>query len=214
MDDSTCIYCGNKLEIGISSIFDATHCNFCSNRFTYINRKLDLYFLDLYVLFLYDDAARDYLYRYKGLGDVGLAEFVRVSLVEKVKEILEEFGSVNVIGVPSSSSHIDERGFDHIEIFLDMIQEEFIEKYRVGILKINKATRLDNAHQGKKSLVDRRLAEHVFEFDQVLENDTTLVLDDVCTTGTTFINFWKCLNSYNKQGKIIFLSLFTSKNLL
>ncbi|ASI36298.1 amidophosphoribosyltransferase [Exiguobacterium sp. N4-1P] len=120
-------------------------------------------------LFLYEATAKDFLKRYKFLGDTALLDVFKEEL-KKVK-VKQDF----IVPIPLSRERLSERRFN---------QAEGIARMMRGKVTLCLA-RSDGPAQSRKARRERLSRANPYEVITSVEGKTILLVDDVYTTGTT-----------------------------
>jgi ComF family protein len=104
-----------------------------------------------------------------------------------------------VVPIPTVSSHVRERGFDHTALFARKLARRRHLKYSPVLLRKNKSTQ----HQLKKSTARAKAAAEAFYIARKSVPEKILLLDDIHTTGATLRAAEKLLCQYGAQKIII-----------
>ncbi len=101
-----------------------------------------------------------------------------------------------VIAVPLSQRKSKERGFNQAGLIAQAVAEEFSLDYQDPVLTRKKNTKA----QHKKTREERfENLKNAFACTGDLEGSTVLVVDDICTTGATFLESARALYEAGAQ---------------
>lgn len=157
-------------------------------------QKLGTSFLPNQALFVYDERAKEFMERYKFLGDCQVAQLVSKALRNRFSPLLAQ-GYV-LCPLPSSASSLKKREFESVAYLLDCAKIP----YESLLSHIG-----DGQKQSEKTRYQRLCLKQPFAVLEQLSYPSKVVLfDDVYTTGTTIRLAAKCL-----QSKGISLQLWT-----
>lgn len=147
------------------------------------------------VLLKYNDALREWLYRYKYQGDVRQATVMKDYLTAIHRKYKDYVWTV----LPSSPKHLKERLFHPTERLLEeaKIPYERLFDY-IG----------NNERQAAKTKQQRLELRQPFRIkkDQLLP-EKILIFDDLYTTGATMMKAKECVFGHNEQCEVYSLSL-------
>lgn len=126
-------------------------------------------------IYRYNDFARDWMVKFKVLGDIryGLA------FGQEVKKILKsDYPNHLVVPIPSSMKSLNERGFNQIEVILSILQMEYAN------LLVNIS---EDIKQSRKDKKERLKTTQPFQLNEPfdVEGLDILLMDDIYTTGRT-----------------------------
>ena len=185
--DSFCIVC-DKVSIGGS-----THekCMDIQNTQESVHRLNLIFPSRLITLFSYEGVVRECIKRAKFssrefLAFKRLAQFGCIYAVE----LGLDFRDFISVPIPVSSNRMRERGFNQSEMITKVICGNFKIKMGTSIL----VRKRDTPHQ---TTFDRALrfknVENAFKVNKKVEGANILLVDDICTTGATFLEASKVL---------------------
>lgn len=199
-----CDFCCSKLE----TLKDTTHCLGCGRKQESTSLCSDcLEWKKLYpnepfkhmALFTYNSFAKEYMEKFKIMGDCELAGLFSQDLKLAVKQFGKE---AVIVPIPISQRSQQERGFNQIELLL--------QKARISYIPLLK----NNSKQEKQSKKDKRermLTSQPFEVEDTYAEKITdkaiVIIDDIYTTGRTVFHAADSIRPY-KPSKIVTLSLF------
>lgn len=128
------------------------------------------------------------IYQYKGCGDYELKEIFINPFLE---ELILRYKGYKIVSIPSHAEHIEKRGFDHVKEMFSSLRIEFIdclfkkEKYK----------------QSDYNLEERSEAKNLIGIKngEALKNKKILIVDDICTTGSTLRSAIKLVSLYEPK---------------
>ncbi|MFD9626041.1 ComF family protein [Peribacillus muralis] len=132
-------------------------------------------------LFHYNEYLKEIIAKYKYRGDYALASI----FIPYLKEMLRDIEYDLVTCIPLSDERLKERGFNQAQALVDLL----------GLRTVEVLTRIDMEKQSKKSRHERIALPQVFHVtkNDLLHNQSILVIDDIYTTGTTLRQAAKAL---------------------
>lgn len=158
---SGCCLCGNVSNLGICAQHDVPICKawVVSERVTVLKRVIDAYKFEF----------------------VKAAAHRLVDLLDDSLPLLPK--NMVIVPVPTASSHIRQRGFDH----LDVLARLFAQRRGLRVARVLERSSAKTQHELNKA---ERQAEAggAFQITKGLEIDShtpLLILDDIITTGST-----------------------------
>lgn len=167
-------------------------CHECRSK---MNFKRRIYrFKDLEVEYFYDynPAFQTLLLQYKECFDEALYD----SFLYKIDNYINlRYIGYKLLLVPSSKKKIEKRGFDHLKKMFTNVSLK-----RVEGLKLIKDT-----NQQGKSFFERSSMEDNYTYNGPML-DKVLIVDDVCTTGSTIRGIYRAIKPYAKTIKILVLA--------
>lgn len=146
--------------------FGATICSTCEQKFSPVKNEQ----ADHRSLYDYNEAMKDYLHRYKFMGDVVLAKVFQ----KQLHDVFKREQSI-VVPIPMHPQKLVERTFSHID--------ELLIAAKIPYKHLLEKTTTD--HQSKKSREERINTPQLFRLIGEIDNKHYVVFDDIYTTGTT-----------------------------
>lgn len=133
--------------------------------------------------FYYDSAFKEWLKRYKFMGDVRLAG----TFAKQLQIIQQEFSDYQICPIPLATARLKERGFNQV-----------IEMLRVAKIPYSQLlTRSDHSlPQSQKTRQERLKTTQPFKLavvPTIIKGKKVLLVDDVYTTGQTLFHAASCL---------------------
>lgn len=170
-----CLLCSTPLQsvFGWQNFFvrqlPQVICTRCENKFEQITEQQEE---GVHSFFVYSEAMKDYIHRYKFLGDVVLAKVF--------SRLLEEFfrqEQAVIVPIPMHRTNLKKRTFAPVDELLRAANISFIHA-------LEKTT---TATQVGKTRSERLAVAQLFEVldAKLIENKEILLFDDLYTTGTT-----------------------------
>lgn len=147
-------------------------CVNCRNRLDYRPRTFNMDGVKIYSLYRYDTEFSRLLIQYKEMRDVALAP---VFLNDHSFELRRKYWLGTKLLMPSSSEKVKERGFNH----LGLIYQDIFNHVESPFVK------LSTRKQVGLSALER--ADIHFDLTKEIATRTVVLLDDVITTGSTFM---------------------------
>ena len=166
-----CLLCGAPLIEQVSWLtfiqrFQATICLTCEQKFSPVSNEQ----ADHRSLYHYNEAMKDYLHRYKFMGDVVLAKVFQKQLHDVFKREQRI-----IVPIPMHQQKLVERTFSHID--------ELLIAAKIPYKHLLEKTTTDN--QSKKSREERINTPQLFRLIEKIDPKNYVVFDDIYTTGTT-----------------------------
>ena len=174
-----CLLCGTPLIEQVSWLtliqrFPTTICPTCEQKFSPVSNEQS----DHRSLYRYNEAMKDYLHRYKFMGDVVLAKVFQKQLHDVFKHEQRI-----VVPIPMHPQKLVERTFSHID--------ELLIAAKIPYKHLLEKTTIDN--QSKKSREERINTPQLFNVIRKIDPKNYVVFDDIYTTGTTIDHAKKAL---------------------
>lgn len=141
----------------------------------------------------FNKAASRILVRYKDYGDTPLAPI----FLYRYKNIISFlFKGYEVVPIPSIQSHINQRGFNHLNLMLSAL------KLKVNNCLVNKG----QVAQKYRNQQDRAQVNFQLKDIEMIRNKKIIVFDDVMTTGSSVESALSLLKNHCR--KIVVIVLF------
>ena len=192
-DEPKCLICDNSLDYGLDlkhffTNSDIVCCN-CRQMLVECRRIVVLADLRVRALYQYNEFFQKLIIRFKEYGDEALADIVVYPFTKKLHK---QYQGYTVVGVPSSLSKLNQRGFSHVEKMFRLLDL----KYQEIFLK----DEFSQKHQGYKTRHD--VAQHIFLKDEV-PNGPLLLVDDLLTTGASIEACYRLLKERGCQVEVL-----------
>ena len=139
-------------------------------------KKFKLNGINALTIYEYDDKLKDLIYQLKGCKDIELSS---IFLSPFLIELKIQFFNYVIVLAPSFFKDNEERGFNHVN-----------EIFKYLNLKIYDCLIKTEKHkQAEQNFIDRHKIKEFIKFSSRfnLEGKKILLVDDVCTTGSTLV---------------------------
>ncbi|WP_259425650.1 phosphoribosyltransferase family protein [Bacillus velezensis] len=151
-------------------------------------------------VFLYNDAMKDSLARFKFRGDAKIIQAFERDFAAGFKAAYPS-NTHTLIPIPLSGERLAERGFNQSELLASLL----------GMPVISPLIRLNNEKQSKKSKTDRLSAEKKFSAaENSAEGMNVILIDDIYTTGATLHQAAEVLLTVGKASSVSSFTLIRS----
>lgn len=199
-DSICCTKCGKPIE----SFGKKQLCYFCANeKTTYFNRIISV--------FVYDGLAKDAVKRFKSMGLMSHTETFTKCLVA---QIAEEYGEIKfdfLCGVLANNSKKHNRkDFDQVQLLCERLSIKLGLPYNRKIFVRTRKTQ----KQSSLGYLERRtnLKDSIRVLSRCnIKDQTVLIIDDVCTTRASIIEYARALKSAGAK-KVYAATVATVKN--
>ena len=140
----------------------------------------------------YDSLFKTLLLQYKECYDEALKDafLYKIDVYIKMK-----YYAYKVVYIPSSKKKIEKRGFDHLRLIFDYL----------GFKEAGKLILKEDLIQEGKNLKKREKMKSNYLFNGEYHKKI-LIIDDVCTTGSSLIGAYNALKNYGDDIRAIVLS--------
>lgn len=164
---------------------DSVLCGSCSRQLKILNIKVNWMNKKLHILYEYNDFLENMIYQYKEGHDIAL---YNVFFHEIMKEINRKFRHYTIVLMPSSKEKLVERGFHPVREMLKECKLPIIEPFYKS----------ENRKQSLQSYQNRASISQVIKRNSnvILPKGRILLIDDVCTTGSTLECAYKLLQGH------------------
>lgn len=131
-------------------------------------------------LYQYNEEMKDYMARYKFIGDYRLAPIFAGKMRKVIRRRVKEEKIDLILPIPLSEERIAQRGFNQVDAFLPVFAK------KVDLLAVKASHKVD---QSSKSRSERLRTKQPFELKEGMKEEVSgkhvLLVDDVYTTGRT-----------------------------
>lgn len=199
-----CVWCRNDVvaDLGISSLFiwkSRLICRQCQNLFHSLEKEptcsgcgrfmekatlcydcvrweeMDSYFPTNQAIYVYDEQAKEFMERYKFVGDCAVAFLIKEDLKKALKKYLKQ--GYTICPLPTSKQSLEKREFESVEYLLELSKIPYLQIYQ----HIGKGKK-----QSEKTREERMELQQPFILKEEMNlPDKILLFDDIYTTGKT-----------------------------
>lgn len=169
-------------------------CYRCRSQMIVYNRTKKINQLSVHILYVYNDFIENMLYQWKEQKDVALK---RCFLQMFKKQIEKKYKHYTIVYMPSSDEKTKKRGFHTLEELtcdINLNKVELFEKTK------DMKQSLQSYEKRKEIGKYIRLKEHV-----KIPETKLLLIDDVCTTGSTLLCAYSLLKKHKYEIKALVL---------
>lgn len=174
--------------------YDDPLCDACRAQFIPLFKSFYIEDLHVFGLYLYEEAFSAWIIQYKECMDEALAEIFLFPYWRWVKKIVRHRV---LIPAPSSTSKRAERGFDHVRTMFKgqgfIIEDCFIK--------------LTDVKQASLHAKERGQIKQAIELIQIPSQKHVILIDDICTTGSTLLAMAECLKAKNIECEALVVAL-------
>ena len=158
-----CPGCGRLME-------DAAFCYDCIRW-----KEMDSYFPMNQALYVYDEQAKEFMERYKFVGDCAVAFLIQEDLKKTLKRYLKQ--GYTICPLPTSKQSLEKREFESVEYLLELSKIPYQQLFQ----HIGKGKK-----QSEKTREERMKLQQPFVLkEEIPLPDKILLFDDIYTTGKT-----------------------------
>ncbi|MDY5652581.1 MAG: hypothetical protein SPK79_02520 [Erysipelotrichaceae bacterium] len=190
-----CLYCDREIvtESFYSLLFERDMlCSHCRRELGLRQRRFMLDGVKCEYFYSYNSLFKQLLLQYKECYDEALKDVFLYGIKEK---LMIKYYGYKILYVPSSKEKLEQRGFNHLEQIFSVLNLE-----EVRGLKMKKELCQQNKDLTSRSLM---IDNYVYEGK---ECDKLLIVDDVCTSGSTLKGVFKAVKPYAKEIRALVLA--------
>lgn len=149
-------------------------CGSCKQQLEYIDTTRKIEDLSVHILYVYNQFLEGMIFQYKEGRDIALKQ---VFFHEHIKAIEKQYKGYTLLLMPSSQEKTKERGFHALRGMLEEIHLEKLEPFYKS----------ENRKQSRQNYEQRQHIDDIMRLDPSvkLPKKKLLLIDDVCTTGST-----------------------------
>ena len=180
-------------------------CYSCIKQMNPIFKSFEIDKVKALAIYHYNDYLKKLIFQYKGCLDYELKDIFITPYINELKILYKNY---YMLVVPSSKEKIKERGFNHcLEMFKPL-----------GLKTIEPIEKIKDEKQSDKTYLERlKVKENLILVDkEINKNKKILIVDDICTTGSTLKAVINLLREADvKKMKILVIAKrdFTKKEL-
>ncbi len=190
-----CLYCDKKINrYSLYDLFVESDllCLKCREKMIVNRRNFVVEGIKCESFYDYDSLFKTLLLQYKECYDEALKDVFLYKIDVYIK--LKYYG-YKVVYVPSSKRKLDKRGFDHLRLIFEPL----------GFKEAGKLILKEDLIQEGKNLKERERMKNNYLFNGS-HYKKILIIDDVCTTGSSIIGAYNALKDYGDEIKALILS--------
>lgn len=190
-----CLYCDKEIKnYSLYSLFfeEDKLCLDCRNKMKFHHQKFKLGELEVESFYEYESLFKDLLLQYKECYDEALYEIFLYKIFDYLK--LRYIG-YKVIYIPSSSDKLSQRGFNHLKKIYESLNLDEIKGLEM----------IEDISQVGKSYSQRSKMQTNYKYTGKSLNKV-LIVDDVCTSGSSLMGVYVAIKDNCKKCKAIVLA--------
>lgn len=171
-------------------------CGSCRKQLHKIEQKAVVDGLEIEMLYEYNDFFESMIFQYKEARDIALSN---VFFYDYISKINIRYRAYAIVLLPSSKEKMIERGFSPVREMLEGIHLEIVEPFY----------KISNHKQSLQSMEKRTVINKVIKRNQqiALPDKPLLLIDDVCTSGSTLLHAYHLLQGHKHKIRAIVLSV-------
>lgn len=189
-----CLYCDETIkQYSLYSLFieKDSLCIKCRKQLRPIRRKFNINELDVEYFYDYDSLFKTILLQYKECYDEALKDLFLYKIGDYIKFKYHDY---KVVYVPSSEEKINMRGFNHLKLIYEKLEFDEVE----GLYMKEQLVQEGKDAKQRKGMMNN------YEYHGV-QIKKLLILDDVCTTGSSLYGLYKAFLGKAESIKAIVL---------
>lgn len=170
-------------------------CGHCRKKLIKVDRDIDVQGLNVHTIYQYNDVLEKWMYQIKESKDETLGKCFLYGLSKKIEKAYRGY---ILVMVPSSIEKTQERGFHAVAKMFESVK---LEKRNCFIK--------DNIKQSKLKRADRQhILDSIHLVDSSIKlNQKILLVDDVCTTGSSLKACYQLLKTDENKVDILVIAM-------
>lgn len=174
---------------------DQLLCTDCLAKLKRIDRHVVWEGISMHILYEYNDFLESMIFQFKEGHDVALAD---VFFYSDIKKLNDKYRHCAFVLLPSSEEKLKERGFLPMREMLRRAHVEIVEPFY----------KTSNYKQSLQSFKNRGEIRHVMrrKDDVILPKKRLVIVDDVCTSGSSIAWAYQLLSSHTYKIEVLVLS--------
>lgn len=190
-----CLYCDE--EIKYKSIYsllikEDLLCKNCRDAMAFHHKEFKLDNLHVETFYEYNSLFKDILLQYKECYDEALKDVFLYQIDDYIK--LKYFG-YKIVYVPSTAIKLNERGFNHLKEIFSSLNFKEVEAPKM----IEDITQINKTYKQREKMKNN----YIYDGDFI---DKLLIVDDVCTSGSSLIGMYNAYKGKCKKIRAVVLS--------
>ena len=167
-------------------------CAKCRSNFKVLNKNYQVNGIKIYSLYEYNDFMSSVIIQYKECLDEVLCD---VFIEDKIEYLKFKYRNCVFIMAPSSIEKLEQRGFNHVFKIFEKLNIEMIDAF----------DKIDNTKQMLLHKDERLLIKDKIKIKDNLnlKGKRLILIDDICTTGSTLSAMYLQLKNYNCCGALV-----------
>lgn len=170
-------------------------CGNCRKKLIKINREFDVEGLNVHTIYQYNNVLEKWMYQIKESKDETLGKCFLYGLSKKIEKAYRGY---ILVMVPSSIEKTQERGFHAVSKMFESVKLEKRNCFSKDNIKQSKLNRADRQH-----ILD---SIHLID-SSIKDNQKILLVDDVCTTGSSLKACYQLLKTDDNKVDILVIAM-------
>lgn len=196
-----CLYCLEEIDKEtLSSYLLKEDCLCYKCRFALRGslRKTVIRGIEINYLYLYDDFFKGMILQYKEANDEVLAQAF-LGFYEYYLKI--RYYNYHLVFMPSSKAKLKSRGFNHLTTIFSSFSQQ---QKRIGFKR-------ERCQEGLNLVEREKMLTNFYAIDKFVKKEKILLIDDICTTGSSLKGAYNLLKSFNCHIKVFVLAIVQQK---
>lgn len=190
-----CLFCDKEIkEYSLYNLLfeEDKICLDCRNNMKYHHQKFKLDDLEVESFYEYDSLFKDLLLQYKECYDEALSEIFLYKIFDYLKI---KYFDYEILYVPSSKSKLETRGFDHLREIYKILNFKEVQGLKMK----------EEISQAGKNYEQRKAMATNYQYEGNRLNKV-LIVDDVCTSGSSLLGVYHTIKGNCKICKAVVLA--------